>query len=334
MILDKERETASRCVIVLEHPMDWSTAYSLFASVRSRFESTEDRFDQGCWFFLPGFTVFAADPSQEFFACVNRCVRRWRGEIKLCRFHEKLRLTLRTAERFHREFAWEAARDREPVKLPTLAGHIFRGSLFIDGCQVSTRTGQTKVMRIHDDDEETLITVRRRMLNLKEIRATVNIDLLERLARAEIEDGVRRNPLGALFVNPQFSVEAPTDSPTFYAEAMQRQIRWSDSVRRVFGDHGLHRVRGTANRASNLLTERGVLHVDGEFHELGAGPNRPPDRRADKRTLVSSRTITAKFLRLYTRDPEERPEAPDSSEDTGQARKPSVNGEDRNGRAH
>ena len=26
MILDKERETASRCVIVLEHPIDWSDA--------------------------------------------------------------------------------------------------------------------------------------------------------------------------------------------------------------------------------------------------------------------------------------------------------------------
>src|SRR6516164_8179597 len=99
MILDEERETASRCVIVLEHPIDWSDAYLLIANVRSRFESTEDRFDQGCWFFLPGFTVFAADPSQEFFACVDRCVRRWRGEIKLCTFHKELGRILREAEK-------------------------------------------------------------------------------------------------------------------------------------------------------------------------------------------------------------------------------------------
>ena len=187
---------------------------------------------------------------------------------------------------------------------------------------------------IHDDDELTLITVRRRMLNLKEIRATGNFDLLERIVRAEIEDGVRRNYLGALFVNPQFSVEAPTDSPTFYAEAMRRQIRWSDSVRRVFGDPLLPKELFYDTPASDLLTERGVLHVAGRFYELGAGPNRPPDRRADKRTRVSSRKITAKFLGLYTRDREERPEDPDSSEDTGQARKPSVTDEHRNGRAH
>ena len=87
MILDKERKTASRCVIVLEHPIDWCHAYELFGKVRSRVESTGDRLDRGCWFFLPGFTVFAADPSQEFFACVDRCVRRWRGEIKLCSLH-------------------------------------------------------------------------------------------------------------------------------------------------------------------------------------------------------------------------------------------------------
>ena len=134
MILDKERKTASRCVIVLEHPIDWCHAYELFGKVRSRVESTGDRLDRGCWFFLPGFTVFAADPSQEFFACVDRCVRRWRGEIKLCSFHKELGWILRKAERLHREFASKAARNRELDKLPTLGGHILRGGQFIDGC--------------------------------------------------------------------------------------------------------------------------------------------------------------------------------------------------------
>jgi hypothetical protein len=134
-------------------------------------------------------------------------------------------------------------------------------------------------MRIHDDDELTVIIVRRRTLDLREILGTGKLDLLERIARTEIEDGIRRNPKGALFVNPRFSVEASTASPTFYAESIRRQIRWSNDLRRAFGDHGLRRLRGTANRASDLLTERGVLHVVGRFHELGAGPTSGPEHR-------------------------------------------------------
>ena len=186
-------------------------------------------------------------------------------------------------------------------------------------------------MRIHDDVELTVITVRRRTLDLREILGTGNIDLLERIARTEIEDGIRRNPKGALFVNPQFSVEAPTDSPTFYAEATRRQMRWSDNIRRICGDGGLDQSPSCVTEALNFLTQRGVLHVAGRFYELGAGPNRPLDRQADKRTRASSRKITARFPGLYSRDPEERPGEPDSGADTGPAGKPSVTGEHRNG---
>src|SRR5262245_45240926 len=105
MILDEERESASRCVIVLEHPIDWSHAARFFCNVAVRVRYTGDRLDHGCWFFLPGFTVFAADPSQEFFACVDRCIRRWRGEVKLCAFHKQLGRILREAEKLYPSYA-------------------------------------------------------------------------------------------------------------------------------------------------------------------------------------------------------------------------------------
>ena len=111
MILDEERETASRCVIVLEHPIDWRDGGDLVCNMYHRVATTLGRLDRGCWFFLPGFTVFAADPSQEFFACVDRCVRRWRGEIKLCTFHKELGRILRQADESHRQFVSDMARD-------------------------------------------------------------------------------------------------------------------------------------------------------------------------------------------------------------------------------
>src|SRR6516164_1771709 len=98
MILDELRKTATRCVIVLEHPIDWRDGGELFYSVGNRVASTGDRLGRGCWFFLPLFTVFAADPSQEFFACVDRCVRQWRGVIELCDFHMGLGSVLREAD--------------------------------------------------------------------------------------------------------------------------------------------------------------------------------------------------------------------------------------------
>ena len=324
MNINELRKTASRCVIVLEHPINWSSETDMLSDLSDRFYLTERPSHRNCWFYLPGFTVFATDPSQEFFACVDRCVRRWRCEIKLCTFHRELGKILRKAERWHWGSEFSVAFDIEPDSSSALRGHTLPGFLTIDGRAVSTRTGRTKVMRFHDDDELTVITVRRRMLNLEEIRATGNFDLLKRIVRVEIEDGVRRNPRGALFVNPQCSVEAPTDSPTFYAEAMRRQIRWTDNVRTVFR---IPRLR-YESPASEFLTERGVLHVAGSFYQLGAGPN-----QAGKRTRASSRKISAEFLGLKTPDPKERPGESDSGADTGPAGRPSVTGEHRNGRA-
>jgi hypothetical protein len=334
MIIDKLRKTASRCVIVLEHPISWSSEEDIHSDLSDRIPSTGNRLRRGCWFLLPGFTVFAADPSQEFFACVDRCGRRWRSEIKLCTFHKALGRILRKAERLHWDVGFSVAPDNEPDSSSALRRHTLPGGLFIDGCLVSTRTGRTTVMRIHDDDELTVITVRRRVIDLREIHAAENHDLLARIARVEIEDGVRRNPQGALFVNPQFSVEAPTDSPTFYAVAVPRQLSWSNSMRRVFGDRSLDKSQYCVSPASNAMINRGVLHVAGRFYELGAGPNRPPDPQAGKRTLASSREISAEFLRLKTPDPKERPGASDSGLDAERAGKASVNGEHRNGLAH
>jgi hypothetical protein len=164
-----------------------------------------------------------------------------------------------------------------------------------------------------------------------EARRTIAV--LKRIARTEIEDGIRRNPKGTLFVNPQFSVEAPTDSPTFYAEATRRQTRWSDNIQRILGDRGLDQSPYYVSLASNFMTKRGVLHVAGRFCELGAGPNQSPNRQADEGTRALSRKITARFLRLYSRKPKKRPGESDSGAGTGPAGRPSVTGEHRNGRA-
>jgi hypothetical protein len=330
MNINELRKTASRCVIVLEHPINWSSETDMLSDLSDRFYLTERPSHRNCWFYLPGFTVFATDPSQEFFACVDRCVRRWRCEIKLCTFHRELGKILRKAERWHWGSEFSVAFDIEPDSSSALRGHTLPGFLTIDGRAVSTRTGRTKVMRFHDDDELTVITVRRRMLNLEEIRATGNFDLLKRIVRVEIEDGVRRNPRGALFVNPQFSVEAPTDSPTFYAEAMKRQIRWSDSVRRrLFKDPHRPKEPRVDPPAGDLLIVWGVLHVAGRFCELSAGPN-----QAGKRSRASSREITAEFLGLKTPDPEERPGESDSGLDVERAGKASDGSEHRNGHVH
>ena len=137
MILDKERETASRCVIVLEHPIDWSDAAMLVCNVTGRVESTGDRLDRGCWFFLPGFTVFAADPSQEFFACVEP-MRPPVAQAKSSSvtFHKELGRILREAEKLHRSIRMRYGPGPRSAYVPVIRGHILRGGLFIDGHQV------------------------------------------------------------------------------------------------------------------------------------------------------------------------------------------------------
>src|SRR5262245_45311638 len=101
---------------------------------------------------------------------------------------------------------------------------------------------------------------------------------------------------------------------------MRRQIRWSDNLRTVDRIPRLF----YESRASEFLTQRGVLYVAGRFYYFDAGSN-----QAGKRPRVMHRKFTAEFLGLKTPDPKERPGESDSGLDAERAGKPSVNGEHR-----